>query len=79
MLALWSAAFLLHATPTEFASPDRQVWIIALMIQSIPYTASVLVSLTSALKLPASLLERQRPPAPLPAPPGSVRPPTLEL
>ena len=60
MLALWSAAFLLHQTPTEYASPDRHVWIIALMIQSIPYTASVLVSLTSALKLPASLLKRQR-------------------
>ncbi len=60
MLALWSAAFLLHETPTEFTSPDRHVWIIALMIQSIPYTASVLVSLTSALKLPASLLQRRQ-------------------
>ena len=59
MLALWSAAIALHETPTEFTSPDRHVWVIALVIQSIPYTAAVLVSLTSALKLPASLLERR--------------------
>jgi hypothetical protein len=32
---------------------------VALMFQSIPYTAAVLVSLASALNLPATLLERR--------------------
>jgi exo-beta-1,3-glucanase (GH17 family)/cellulose synthase/poly-beta-1,6-N-acetylglucosamine synthase-like glycosyltransferase len=74
MLALWGAAFALHATPTELASPDRHVWVIALVIQSIPYTAAVLVSLTSALKLPSTLLERRA----LPTPPGGALPPAPE-
>jgi len=71
MVALLGAAFVLHETPTEFSSPDRRVWIIALVIQSIPYAASVLVSLTSALRLPATLLQRRRPPA---APGGAPQP-----
>jgi hypothetical protein len=71
MLALWSAALALYETPTEFSSPDRRVWIIALVIQSIPYAASVLVSLTSALRLPATLLERRKPQA---APDGASPP-----
>jgi hypothetical protein len=59
MLMLWSVAFGLYALPTEFTSPDRTMWLIALLIQSIPYTAAVLVSLASALNLPAALLERR--------------------
>jgi cellulose synthase/poly-beta-1,6-N-acetylglucosamine synthase-like glycosyltransferase len=59
MLMLWAVAFGLHALPTEFTSPDRTMWLIALLIQSIPYTAAVLVSLASALSLPATLLERR--------------------
>lgn len=59
MLMLWSAAFGLQRLPTETASPDRTVWLAALLIQSIPYTAAVLVSLASALNLPAKLLERR--------------------
>ena len=62
MLALCTAAITLHAMPTEISSPDRRMWIIALLIQAIPYAAAVLVSLVSSLKLPASLLERRRPP-----------------
>jgi cellulose synthase/poly-beta-1,6-N-acetylglucosamine synthase-like glycosyltransferase len=61
MLGLWASAIGLHYTPTELVSPDRTVWVIALLIQSIPYAASVLVSLVSALSLPATLLERRRP------------------
>jgi len=59
MLLLWGVAFGLHSLPTEFSSPDRRMWLIALLIQSIPYTAAVLVSLASALNLPAALLERR--------------------
>jgi len=51
MLLLWGVAFGLHSLPTEFSSPDRRMWLIALLIQSIPYTAAVLVSLASALNL----------------------------
>ncbi len=74
MLALLAAALTLHEMPTEFSSPDRRVWVIALVIQSIPYMAAVLVSLTSALTLPASLLERRAPPAA----PGGARQPARE-
>ncbi len=59
MLMLWGVAFGLYSLPTEFTSPDRTMWLIALLIQSIPYTAAVLVSLASALNLPAALLERR--------------------
>ncbi len=59
MLMLWGVASGLYALPTEFSSPDRTMWLIALLIQSIPYTAAVLVSLASALNLPAALLERR--------------------
>jgi len=73
MLALSGAALTLHELPTEISSPDRRVWIIALLIQSIPYAAAVLVSLASALKLPATLLERRvRPGARVS--PGNARP-----
>ena len=56
MVLLWSAAYGLHELPQETSSPDRTVWIVALLIQSIPYTAAVWVSLASALNLPAKLL-----------------------
>jgi cellulose synthase/poly-beta-1,6-N-acetylglucosamine synthase-like glycosyltransferase len=59
MLMLWGVALGLHSLPSEFTSPDRRMWLIALLIQSIPYTAAVLVSLASALNLPAALLERR--------------------
>jgi hypothetical protein len=36
--------------------PDLTVWLAALLIQSIPYAAALLVSLASAFKLPAALL-----------------------
>ncbi|MEO8224416.1 MAG: glycosyltransferase [Gammaproteobacteria bacterium] len=37
-------------------SPDLAVWIIVLLIQTIPYVAAILMSLVSALPLPASLV-----------------------
>jgi cellulose synthase/poly-beta-1,6-N-acetylglucosamine synthase-like glycosyltransferase len=55
MMALWLAAWAVHRIPL-MDSPDMTVWQVALMIQSVPYAASVLVSLISAAKLPARLI-----------------------
>jgi len=56
MLALWASAIGIRTIASDMASTDLTVWLAALLIQSIPYTAALLVSLTSAFKLPASLL-----------------------
>ena len=37
-------------------SPDLAVWIIVLIIQTVPYLAAIVMSLVSALPLPASLV-----------------------
>lgn len=37
-------------------SPDRTVWILVLLIQTVPYLAAIFLSLVSALPLPASLV-----------------------
>jgi exo-beta-1,3-glucanase (GH17 family)/cellulose synthase/poly-beta-1,6-N-acetylglucosamine synthase-like glycosyltransferase len=58
MLALWAAAFSIRSIPHEIASPDTTVWMVALLIQSIPYAAALCVSIVSALKLPARVLRR---------------------
>jgi hypothetical protein len=60
MLGLWASAMGIHAIPKEIASPDLTVWLAALLIQSIPYAAALLVSLISAFALPATLLGRHR-------------------
>jgi cellulose synthase/poly-beta-1,6-N-acetylglucosamine synthase-like glycosyltransferase len=65
MLALWSCAAGIRTIPKEMASPDLTVWLAALLIQSIPYTAALLVSLASAFPLPATLLGAR---------PGAVNP-----
>jgi len=68
MLALWSCTLGIHALSwKEMASPDMTVWLAALMIQSIPYAASLLVSLASAFALPAALLGRPTSPVNRPA------------
>jgi len=54
MMALWLAAWAVHRIPL-MDSPDMTVWQVALIIQSVPYAASLLVSLISAAKLPARL------------------------
>src|ERR1700691_4682327 len=56
MIALWCCAIGIRTIPKEMASPDLTVWLAALLIQSIQYTAALLVSLTSAFNIPASLL-----------------------
>lgn len=42
--------------PEELRGPDLSIWVAVLMIQSIPYAAALLVSLLSALDLPARWL-----------------------
>jgi exo-beta-1,3-glucanase (GH17 family)/cellulose synthase/poly-beta-1,6-N-acetylglucosamine synthase-like glycosyltransferase len=61
MLALWACAVGIRTIPKEMASPDLTVWLAALLIQSIPYTAALLVSLASAFPLPSALLGARRP------------------
>jgi exo-beta-1,3-glucanase (GH17 family)/cellulose synthase/poly-beta-1,6-N-acetylglucosamine synthase-like glycosyltransferase len=62
MLGLWVCTLGIRtvSVPNEVGSPDLTVWLVALLIQSIPYAAAMLVSLASAFNLPASLLG-QRP------------------
>jgi exo-beta-1,3-glucanase (GH17 family)/cellulose synthase/poly-beta-1,6-N-acetylglucosamine synthase-like glycosyltransferase len=59
MLGLWACAIGIHTRPKEMASPDLTVWLAALLIQSIPYAAALVVSLASAFNVPASLLGRR--------------------
>ncbi|MBV8740624.1 MAG: glycosyltransferase [Sinobacteraceae bacterium] len=80
MLCLWLCAWgVLHPPWTlqvadRFAwsmtqGPDRFAWVVVLLVQSVPYASSLLVSLASAFPLPASLLGsgyRSVPPAPAP-------------
>ncbi|MBC7982916.1 MAG: glycosyltransferase [Candidatus Obscuribacterales bacterium] len=56
MLGLWLAAFAVTQVPEERTSPDRAMWTIMLLIQSLPYLAALLVSLASAFPLPAKWL-----------------------
>src|SRR5690606_13208288 len=44
--------------PEELKAPDVSLWIAVLLIQAIPYGASLLMSLISALSLPARWLGR---------------------
>jgi exo-beta-1,3-glucanase (GH17 family)/cellulose synthase/poly-beta-1,6-N-acetylglucosamine synthase-like glycosyltransferase len=53
MLSAWAVA---HTGLRESAGPDRLAWIVVLLIQSVPYASSLLVSLVSAFALPARLL-----------------------
>lgn len=56
MLGLWLAAFAVTLVPEEQTSPDRLMWTIMLLIQSLPYFAALLISLASAFPLPAKWL-----------------------
>ena len=47
---------LLVGIPEELKGPDVSVWVAVLLIQAVPYAAAVLVSLVSALSLPARWL-----------------------
>ncbi|MFH1991900.1 MAG: glycosyltransferase [Pseudomonadota bacterium] len=56
MLSLWLAAYAVSwCTPMN--SPDAYLWIIMLLIQSVPYTASILVAVISGFpRIPAWLV-----------------------
>jgi hypothetical protein len=57
MIGLWLSAWGVARTGLpETAGPDRLAWIIVLLIQSVPYASSLVVSLMSAFPLPARLL-----------------------
>jgi exo-beta-1,3-glucanase (GH17 family)/cellulose synthase/poly-beta-1,6-N-acetylglucosamine synthase-like glycosyltransferase len=56
MLGLWLSAFAVTQVPESLNSPDRAMWTIMLLIQSLPYFAALLVSLASAFPLSAKLL-----------------------
>ena len=63
MLSAWAVAY--TGVP-ENEGPDRLAWVIVLLVQSVPYASSLLVSLMSAFPLPARLLGtsyRAAPPA----------------
>jgi hypothetical protein len=45
--------------PEELKGPDVSVWVAVLLIQAVPYAAAMLVSLVSALELPARWLGRK--------------------
>jgi exo-beta-1,3-glucanase (GH17 family)/cellulose synthase/poly-beta-1,6-N-acetylglucosamine synthase-like glycosyltransferase len=77
MLGLWLSAWgVSHMTTWQTRGPDRFAWIVVLLIQSVPYTSSLIVSLASAFPLPAKLLGHGYRPAvmhpPHPAEPDSV-------
>ncbi|HYL02789.1 MAG TPA: hypothetical protein VEU54_05170, partial [Steroidobacteraceae bacterium] len=56
-LGLWLSAWAVAYTALpQTGGPDRVAWIAVLLIQSVPYTSSLLVSLMSAFSLPARLL-----------------------
>ncbi|HYK99868.1 MAG TPA: glycosyltransferase [Steroidobacteraceae bacterium] len=53
LLSAWGVA---HTGTRETAGPDRLAWIVVLLIQSVPYASSLIVSLISAFPLPARWL-----------------------
>jgi exo-beta-1,3-glucanase (GH17 family)/cellulose synthase/poly-beta-1,6-N-acetylglucosamine synthase-like glycosyltransferase len=58
---LMTVALLLAASAIwsidQMGSPDLAVWIVVLLVQTIPYVAAIAMSLLSALPLPASLVD----------------------
>src|SRR5690606_25483672 len=57
MLGLWLAAWAVTQLP-QVHGPDRLAWVVALLVQSVPYASSLLASLVSVLPLPATWLGR---------------------
>jgi hypothetical protein len=59
MIGLWVSAWgVSHSTTYATRGPDRVAWVVVLLIQSVPYASSLIVSLASAFPLPARLLGR---------------------
>jgi exo-beta-1,3-glucanase (GH17 family)/cellulose synthase/poly-beta-1,6-N-acetylglucosamine synthase-like glycosyltransferase len=56
-LGLWVSAWAVARGSTpQNSGPDRAAWVIVLIVQSVPYASSLIVSLMSAFPLPARLL-----------------------
>jgi len=53
MVSAWAVSY--TALPQN-AGPDHLAWIVVLLVQSVPYASSLVVSLISAFRLPARLL-----------------------
>lgn len=53
LLSAWAVS---HTALPQNAGPDHFAWIVVLLIQSVPYASSLIVSLVSAFRLPARLL-----------------------
>jgi cellulose synthase/poly-beta-1,6-N-acetylglucosamine synthase-like glycosyltransferase len=59
LLSAWAVSY---TGTRELQGPDRLAWIVVLLIQSVPYSSSLIVSLVSAFPLPARWLgTRYRP------------------
>ena len=72
MAGLWSRPGRCRYTALpQNAGPDRLAWIVVLLIQSVPYASSLVVSLISAFRLPARLLGTSYRPVAGTAPRGS--------
>jgi len=71
LLSAWAVAY---TTNPQIAGPDRMAWIIVLIIQSVPYASSLIVSLASAFPLPARLLGTQYRALSSPGRPAQVAP-----
>jgi len=72
MLALWGAVLAIVFTQ-DIQNLDLVLWVIVLLVQSVPYLAALVVSLVSALpSLPASLIAKSPAGNNRPAPRGSV-------
>ena len=65
MIGLWLSAWGVAHAHGGTEGPDRLAWIIVLLIQSVPYASSVLVSLISAFSFPARLLGTSYRPVPV--------------
>ena len=64
MVGLWISAWGVAHIHGGTNGPDRLAWIIVLVIQSVPYSSSVIVSLISAFRFPARLLGTSYRPVP---------------
>jgi exo-beta-1,3-glucanase (GH17 family)/cellulose synthase/poly-beta-1,6-N-acetylglucosamine synthase-like glycosyltransferase len=74
MTALWCAAVSVKLTQ-EVDSPDLLVWIIVLLVQSVPYVSAVIVSLVSGFaRLPKKLIHDMTTTPDLTAKPESTAP-----
>ena len=78
MFGLWLSAWCVsHSTTFQTRGPDRIAWVVVLLIQSIPYLSSLVVSLTSAFPLPAKWLGRGYRSALFQQPPRAAEPDSI--